>query len=192
MEGFERENETAKKWRDDAARPGAELTLRLRLAAMAGHLLSDIPATRRAALVDVLADGRPHSGEELMRRLATELGENCWGKRPNEALMRDIAVLRRGGIRVAYSRRPEVEGYYLEYPALGSHITNAFDEPNDSVWLERVSKMTVAQKNEASYAAAEFALRQKRALANQEHPDWPDDQVDREARRLVFQGAANG
>lgn len=192
MTEFEKASTTALRWKTEAARPDGNLVLRLRLGAMAGHMQSDLPATRRGALIDILADGRPHSRQDLIDRLETEIGETCWGTRPHEALIRDIAALRRGGIRVAYSRRPSLEGYYLEYPALVGESGAAAGSLDDKLWRESITKMTVAQKNIASFAAAEFALRQKRAIARLEHPEWPDEQIDEMARRLVFGELDNG
>ena len=46
-------------------------------------------------------------------RCGDKLGEDCWGKLRQEALARDLAALRKGGIRIAYCRRPVIQGYYL-------------------------------------------------------------------------------
>jgi hypothetical protein len=92
--------------------------VRLRLAAIAGHAAGDRRAARRGALIDLLADGRPHTGEAIREHISAALGSDPWGRRPDEGLLRDIAALRRGGVRVAYSRRRGTEGYYLQYPAL--------------------------------------------------------------------------
>lgn len=178
----------SERWQQDARRSivasGSDLLARLRLSAMAGHMAGDRRAARRAALIDLLADGRPHPGEEIRRRVATELGYEPWGRRPNESLMRDVAALRRGGLRLAYSRRRGLTGYYLLYPALGEP-PGAFGGP-DAVWIERVRGMSVIEKNNAAFGAADFALRQKRLILREERPDWTAAAIDREARRLVF------
>jgi hypothetical protein len=44
----------------------------------------------------------------------------------------------------------------------------------------------VPEKNERAFAAADFALRQKRLILAEEQPGWPADEIEREARRLVF------
>jgi hypothetical protein len=44
----------------------------------------------------------------------------------------------------------------------------------------------VAEQNKRALAAAEFALRQKQLILAEEHPDWFDEEVDLEARRLVY------
>lgn len=185
----ELESETAVRWREDAARTTTAPALRLRLAAMAGHMTTDRRAARRGALIDVLADGRPHTGPAIRERLAAELGGDCWGARPDEALLRDMAALRRGGVRVAYSRRKGTEGYYLRYPSLGGWP--AAEQPAiaggpDSRWLEHIRALAVPQKNEVAFAAAEFALRQKRLILAEQQPDLPAEAIDRQARRLVF------
>lgn len=179
------ENNVANRWRKDAARPVADLKTRLRLGAMAGHLSNDGVAARRAVLIDLLVDGRPHTREDIQKRIAADVGTGCWGKRPQEALLRDLAALRRGGIHVAYSRRPGLEGYFLEYPALGDRSSWA-NRQIAAEWLEVVRAHDSVAKNEVAFAAAEFARRQKHLLVAGEHPDWPEEQVDREARRLVY------
>ena len=178
----------AERWQQDARRhgpePGGDSLARLRLAAMAGHMAGDRLAARRAALIDLLADGRPHVAEEIRCHVAAVLGYDPWGGRPNESLLRDVAALRRGGLRLAYSRRRGLSGYYLLYPPLGEPA-RAFGGP-DAVWVERLRAMSVIEKNETAFAAADFALRQKRLILSEERPDWPAAAIDREARRLVY------
>jgi hypothetical protein len=110
---------------------------------------------------------------------------DCWGKRPAEALLRDLKALRRGGIHVAYSRQRGLEGYYLAYPALERSGRSRFNR-YDVNWVQRVQAMSVPEKNEVVFAAADFALRQKRLILCEEQPQWSSDRVEREARRLVF------
>lgn len=172
------------EWAKDARqRPSPGWSLRL--AAMAGHMRLDKVAARRAALIDLLADGRPHLREEIWAAIAGRLGEDCWGKLPREALARDMAALRQGGIRIAYSRRPEIAGYYLQYPPLERPPGPQYEASSPEL-TEAIRQLSVAEKNERAFAAADFALRQKQLILSEEHPDWPDDETDREARRLVF------
>ena len=42
------------------------------------------------------------------------------------------------------------------------------------------------EKNNRAFAAADFALRQKRLLLAAEHPDWSEADLDETARRLVY------
>lgn len=169
---------------------GAGKRARLRLAAMAGHMKQDAVAARRAALVDLLADGRPHRREAIWEAIGAQLGEDCWGARADEALWRDVQVLREGGLRIAYSRRPGVEGYYLQHPPLerprrGMARAHAQQAPG-AAHLAAIREMSVAQKNRQAFSAAAFALRQKRLLLARAHPDRTEEQVDGEARRLVY------
>jgi hypothetical protein len=160
-------------------------TTRLRLAAMAGHMQGDKIAARRAALIDLLADGRPHTREAIWAHIAAQLVDDCWGKRPEEALWRDIDALRCGGIRIAYSRRPDAIGYYLQYPALAASPSAQFESSNP-LHVAGIRDLTVSEKNERAFAAADFALRQKRLLLTDQYPDWTVTAIDQEARRLVF------
>jgi len=178
------------RWQSDALaasaqREGRDRQTILRLAAMAGHLKEDLVAARRAALVDVLADGRPHLREALWEAAAAQLDRDCWGERPEEALWRDLKALRAGGLRIAYSRRPGIEGYYLAFPPL-EHGRSHSQERIDSTHLAGIRKMTIAQKNRQAFAAAAFALQQKRLLLAREHPEWRSEEVDAAARRLVY------
>lgn len=182
MSGLVNTTDPAERWRQDAISPAIDSQSRLRLAAMAGHMTTDGVAARRAALIDRLADGRPHTAEALRGHIDVQLGKECWGKRPGDTLLRDLRALRRGGIRIAYSRQPGLEGYYLEYPPLVEPATR----PDDREWVERIRRMTVPQKQAAAYASADFALRQKRLILREERPDWSTAQVEREARRLVY------
>ena len=175
----------AAAWAQDAQRPQTGSASALRLAAMAGHMLIDKIAARRAALIDLLADGRPHSREEIWETIANQLDEACWGKVPQEALARDLAALRQGGIRIAYTRRTEISGYYLQHPRLERPSPPTFAATNWQL-IEAIDKLSINEKNERAFAAAEFALRQKKLILTEEHPDWPEAEVEKEARRLVF------
>ena len=129
MEGKLKGRHPAEIWEEEA-RQSQSRRVQLRLEAMAGHMRIDKIAARRAALADLLADGRPHPREEIWSRIADQLGEECWGKRPHEALARDLSALRKGGIRIGYSRRPGIVGYYLQYPCVKRPSTPQFESVN--------------------------------------------------------------
>jgi len=172
-------------WRQAAQRSQPTATWSLRLAAMAGHMQIDKIAARRAALIDLLADGRPHPREEIWKTIAARLDDDCWGKVPQEALARDLAALRQGGIRIAYSRRPEIAGYYLQYPQLERPSSPQYEATNWDL-VAAIGQLSVAEKNRRAFAAADFALQQKKLLLAEEQPGWHDAEVEQEARRLVF------
>jgi DNA-binding transcriptional ArsR family regulator len=174
----------AAKWEQDA-RQEQSPERSLRLAAMAGHMRIDKIAARRAALIDLLADGRPHPREEIWQIIADQLGEDCWGKLPQEALARDLAALRKGGIRIAYSRRPGTIGYYLQHPRLKRPSSPQYETVNWQL-IQSLRQLSVPEKNERAFAAADFALRQKKLILAEENPDWPSEKVAAEARRQVF------
>ena len=155
------------------------------MAAMAGHMHVDRIAARRAALVDLLADGRPHPREEIWETIAVQLGEDCWGKLPQEGLARDLSALRKGGIRIAYSRKPGIQGYYLQHPALSRPSSQAYESVNWEL-IEAMRRLTVPEKSKRAFAAADFALRQKRLALAEEHPDWSARAVDEAARQSVY------
>lgn len=152
---------------------------------MAGHMRIDKIAARRAALIDLLADGRPHPCQAIWQTVAAQIGEACWGKLPQEALARDLSTLRKGGIRIAYSRRPGATGYYLQHPNLTRPHSPSFDAINWPL-VKRLRRLSVPEKNERAFAAAGFALTQRKLILAEEHPDWTSGEVDREARRHVY------
>lgn len=180
-----RDEHPALAWKRAARQPDHLPQTRLRLAAMAGHMQLDKVAARRAALIDLLADGRPHPREEIWQTIAVQIGEECWGQRPPEALARDLSALRRGGIRIAYSRQPETVGYYLQYPSLQRPSIPRYDAPNWEL-ITAIRHLSVPEKNKRAFAAADFALRQKRLLLTEEHPDWSAVEIEEKARRLVY------
>ena len=152
---------------------------------MAGHMRIDKITARRAALIDILTDGRPHRREEIWATIASQLGEDCWGKLPQEALARDLAALQKGGIRIAYSRRPIIQGYYLQYPSLKRPSSHQYEAVNWEL-VNAICCLSVPEKNRRAFAASDFALRQKRLILTEEHPDWSIADVEKEVRRLVF------
>jgi hypothetical protein len=52
--------------------------------------------------------------------------------------------------------------------------------------IERIKQLSAPEKNERAFAAADFALRQKKLILTEKYPEWPPEKVDREARRIVF------
>lgn len=177
-------NHPAAEWEQDA-RQQQSPEQALRLAAMAGHMRIDKIAARRAALIDLLADGRPHPREEIWQTIADRLGEECWGKLPQEALARDLAALRQGGIRIAYSRRPGTIGYYLQHPQLQRPSPSQYETINWQL-IQSLRQLSVPEKNKRAFAAADFALRQKTLILAEENPDWSPEETADEARRQVF------
>ena len=175
----------AAQWQLAANQAEKTARTRLRLAAMAGHMQIDKIAARRAALIDLLSDGRPHPREEIWEAVAAQLDYDCWGKVPQEALARDLAALRQGGIRIAYSRRPEIAGYYLQYPVLERPSSPQYESISWEL-IEAIGELSVAEKNRRAFAAADFALRQKKLLLAEEQPGWANTEVEQEARRQVF------
>jgi len=177
--------EPAARWTEDSKNSELARQSRLRLAAMAGHMAGDTVAARRAALIDLLADGRPYTREVIWPRIERQLGRPCWGQRPDETLQRDLRALRRGDIRIAYSRRKGAEGYYLQYPPLRRPEPTLKETIN---WrhIAALSNRPLSEKNRLASDLAEFALKQRQLLLAREHRDWSIDEVATEARRHVF------
>lgn len=174
----------SEKWLKESRQLRDHPQWQIRFAALVGHMRVDRVALRRASLIDFLSDGRPHPAEEIHQQLAKQLGEDCWGKRPFDTLARDIRTLRKGKLRIAYSRRPEVKGYYLQYPPI--ERPSKFQEPISWRYIDQVRQLSSAEKLAQAFASAEFALTQKRLILKEQHPEWTDKQVDTKARTLVY------
>ena len=156
----------------------------IRLAALQGHTQLNSVVTRRVLLAELLAESGPHQRAKIFQTLEKKLGR-CWGKRPDKTLQRDLKALRSGGLRIGYSRRKGVEGYFLKYPALESQMPKWKEPKNEHYW-EAVRKMSVPEKNERAFEMASFALNQRRLILQQENPDWPASKVDEKAREAVY------
>jgi hypothetical protein len=154
MDGERSAEKPAERWREDIEVLELDKMTRLRLAAMAGHMAGDVVAARRAALIDLLADGRPYGRENIWQTVEEQLERPCWGRRPEETLLRDLRALRRGGVRIAYSRRPGVEGYYLQHPAL-ERPAPSIRQPIDWQQAAVLRESSVDEKNRMAFELTE-------------------------------------
>jgi hypothetical protein len=93
--------------------------------------------------------------------------------------------LRGGGLRIAYSRRPEARGYYLQEPPI-EPLKSQPELPADRDFIRAIRRMSVPEKNRQAFSAAAFALRQKQLLLAEENPEWGADEVEAAARRMVY------
>jgi hypothetical protein len=91
----------ARQWQKDVQKRPLHKCV-LRPAAMAGHMGSNKIATRCAALIDLLADGRPRTREAVWQQAAGQLDDDSWGELPQEAL----ACNRRDPYRSVRRQRP--------------------------------------------------------------------------------------
>ena len=112
-------------------------------------------------------------------------GRRLLGQGASGSPARDLAALRQGGIRIAYTRRPEIARYYLQHPQLERPFTSPYETTNWTL-IEAIGQLSVAKKNERAFAAASFALRQKRLILAEEHPEWSIAAVEKAARAVVF------
>lgn len=160
----------------------------IRLAGAAGHLQLDRIAARRALVLELLLDGRPLTRGSLTTAVEAVLGP-CWGTRPDEALLRDLNALRLGGVRIAYSRRRGSQGYYLQDPPLEKSVSK-WHEPVNWLYVASIDALTPAQKLRRAFGSAGFALRQRRLLLREAHPEWAEAEIERQARRVVYRGQA--
>ena len=143
---------------------------------------------RRMAIVEVLRDGRPHPGPDLRTAVEKRLGEGCFGAQEEQTLEADIAALRDWGIRIGHSDSPEVEGYYLKDPAVVTSRQRLYEEEPNPLQIEAYRAWDSARKMRSMFEMFEFALHQVRLGTRSRHPDWDDEQVEGEVRRLVTGG----
>ena len=152
---------------------------------LAAQAEADPFLARRIAIVEVLGDGRPHPGPDLRAAVETRLGEGCFGAQAERALEADIAALRAWSIRIGHSDTPEVEGYYLKDPAVATSRQRLYEEEPSWLQIETYRTWDNIRKMRSMFEMFEFALHQAEIGTRSRHPDWDDEQVEAEARRLV-------
>lgn len=86
---------------------------------------------------------------------------------------------------MGYSRRAEIEGYYLQHPPLQEPRLSPHDEINQQ-YVESLRRMSVPEKLKLAFSSIDFALRQRELTLSEKHPDWSLEAVEQEARRQVF------
>ena len=152
---------------------------------LAAQAEADPSLARRMAIVEVMGDGRPHPGPDLRTAVESRLGEGCFGAQAEQTLETDIVALRAWDIRIGHSDSPEVEGYYLKDPAVVASRQRLYqDEPNP-LQIETYRAWDSARKMRSMFEMFEFALHQVKIGTRSRHPDWDDEQVEAEVRRLV-------
>ena len=155
------------------------------LVGLNSHIQSDKIAQRRIALITILSDGSPHKKEELFERIEQMLGAGCWGQIKSEALLRDLNVLRKGGIRIAYSRKPAIQGYYLAFPSF-DYVPSYQSEEMPKALIRAIKALKPDEKTLRAFAAADFAFNQKRLILKEQRPDWSDEKIDKVSRQIVY------
>lgn len=152
---------------------------------LAAQAETDPSLTRRMAIVEVLRDGRPHPGPDLRAAVEKRLGEDCFGPQAEQALKADIAALRDWGLRIGHSDSPEVAGYYLKDPVVMTSRQRLYEEEPNPLQIETYRAWDNVRKMRSMFEMFEFALHQARIGTRSRHPDWDDEQVEAEVRRLV-------
>jgi len=152
---------------------------------LAAQAEADPSLARRMAIVQVLRDGRPHPAPDLRAAVEERLEENCFGAQPEQTLEADIAALRGWGIRIGHSDTPEVKGYYLKDPVVKATDRPGYGESPNPVQIQIYRSMDDARKMRSMFEMFEFALHQAKIGTHSRHPDWNEEQVKAEARRLV-------
>jgi len=152
---------------------------------LAAQAEADPSLARRMAIVEVMGDGRPHPGPDLRTAVESRLGEGCFGAQAEQTLETDIVALRAWGIRIGHSDSLEVEGYYLKDPAVVASRQRLYQEESNLLQIETYRAWDNARKMRSMFEMFEFALHQVRIGTRSRHPDWDDEQVEAEVRRLV-------
>ena len=154
-------------------------------AILAGRVELQPVLARRLTIVEVLSDGRPHTRHDLLQAVEDRLGPGCFGKSPGQTLWADIRALRARDLRIGYSRGPGTEGYYLKYPPLGVLVKQGWEDSPNPVQIEIYRSMSNIRKMQAMFDLFEFVLHQAQVGTRWRHPDWSDEEIEAEARRLV-------
>jgi len=152
---------------------------------LAAQAEADPALARRMAIVEVLSDGHPHTGPDLRAAVEDRLGEGCFGAQAERTLEADIAALRAWRIRIGHSDGPVVEGYYLKDPAVVVQCQRSYKEEPHPLQVEIYRGWDNARKMHSMFEMFEFALRQAETGTRLRHPDWDDERVEAEVRRLV-------
>jgi hypothetical protein len=152
---------------------------------LAAQAEADPSLARRMAIVEVLGDGRPHPGPDLRAAVEERLGKGCFGTQADQTLETDATALREWGIRIGYSDTPKAEGYYLKEPVVKATDRSAYEEPPNPVQIEIYRSMNDARKMRSMFEMFEFALHQVKIGTRSRHPDWDEEQIEAEVRRLV-------
>jgi hypothetical protein len=143
------------------------------------------------AIVEVLRDGRPHPGLDLRTAVENRLGEGCFGAQAEQTLEDDIITLRAWGIRIGHSDSLQVEGYYLKDPPIEASGQRLYEEEPNPLQVKTYRAWDSARKMRSMFEMFDFALQQARIGTRSRHPDWDDEQVEAEVRRLVMGGESS-
>ena len=160
--------------------------IQLHLAVITGYKKQGIAASRRAALIGVLAEGKPLTGKTICKQIEQRLGVDCWGIADTNTLRRDIGVLRKHGVRIGYSRQKSLEGFYLKFPMLEKETPQVIGAPLPKLYIDTLRAKSTDEKLAMSFGLADFALQQKRLILRQQHPDKSSNEIDHIARAQVF------
>jgi len=152
---------------------------------LAAQAEADPTLARRMAIVEVLRDGRPHPGPDLRAAVEERLEAGCFGAQAEQMLEADIAALRAWFIRIGYSDTLDVEGYYLKDPIVKAIDKPAYEESPNPVQIQIYRSWDNARKIRSMFEMFEFACHQVRIGTRSRHPDWDDECVEAEVRRLV-------
>lgn len=152
---------------------------------LAAQAEADPSLARRMAILEVLRDGRPHPGPDLRAEVEERLGRGCFGVQEEQTLEADIAALRDWGIRIGHSDSPDVEGHYLKDPPVETSRQPLYEEEPNPLQIETYRAWDSTRKMRSMFEMFEFALHQVRIGTRSRHPDWDDEQVEAEVRRLV-------
>jgi hypothetical protein len=137
------------------------------------------------AIVEVLRDGRPHTGPDLRIAVESRLGEGCFGVQAEQTLEADITALRAWGIRIGHSGSPEVEGYYLKDPPVVTSRRRLYQEEPNPLQIETYRAWDNARKMRSMFEMFDLAMHRARMGVRARHPEWDDERVEARARELV-------
>jgi hypothetical protein len=152
----------------------------------------DLPLARRIALLRLIWQEAHHLCQGLIIRVEDLLGRGCFGPSPQATFRRDLAAvrqaLRQAGHRLAYSRRSDQPGYYIEgRPLLDEKlrrlIAGAVAEV-DPAQIAISRRLTPVQRFQQAHSMIRLAEQVVTYRLRQRQPHLGEE----EARQIVRQG----
>jgi hypothetical protein len=155
----------------------------------------DHATARRAALLGLLWQERGLSREQLIARLETRLGKNCFGASAwKDNFYRDLRVVKQAfqaaGQVLAFSRSKDRPGYYLRgQPALSESIRQMLRSSAAEVdprQIEIYQRLPAAERFREGCSTSNLAREVVAYRIRQENPDLTLAQANRQALHRAY------
>ena len=155
----------------------------------------DLTTARRTALLDVLRNERYLTRSQLIARVERRLGKNCFGTSAREPIFyRDMQVvkqtLKTAGYSLAYSRRKQQPGYYLQgQPALSTELRRMLRgsaAETDQRQIDIYQRLSPADRFHQGCAISDTARNVVAYRIRQENPNLSPAEANRIALQRAY------